>query len=65
MRTDGFRYNIVFTLVTYLIPVIVMGACYTRMGYLLWRSQGIGDDNLGQAESIRSKRKVSLTNSGL
>jgi tachykinin-like receptor len=53
------RYNIVFTVLTYLIPVSVMGVCYSRMSYILWRSQTIGELNQRQAESIQSKRKVS------
>lgn len=43
---------------TYLIPVSVMGVCYSRMSYILWRSQTIGELNQRQAESIQSKRKV-------
>lgn len=52
------RYNIVFTVVTYLMPVCVMGACYARMSYVLWRSKSIGEINERQAECIQSKRKV-------
>ena len=46
-------------MLTYLIPVSVMGVCYSRMSYILWRSQTIGELNQRQAESIQSKRKVS------
>ena len=53
------RYNIIFTVLTYLIPVSVMGVCYSRMSYILWRSQSIGELSQRQAESIQSKRKVS------
>ena len=28
-------YNIVFFLLTYLIPMVVMAACYSQMGYFL------------------------------
>ena len=28
-------YNIVFFLLTYLLPMIVMAACYSQMGYFL------------------------------
>lgn len=35
-----------------------MGVCYSRMSYILWRSQTIGELNQRQAESIQSKRKV-------
>ncbi len=55
----GYRYNIIFTVLTYLIPVSVMGVCYSRMSYILWRSQSIGELSQRQAESIQSKRKVS------
>lgn len=53
------RYNIIFMVMTYLIPVIIMGACYSRMSHVLWRSQGIGELSQRQTESIQSKRKVS------
>ncbi|XP_057370381.2 neuromedin-K receptor-like isoform X2 [Daphnia carinata] len=55
---QDFIYNIIFTVLTYLIPVSVMGVCYSRMSYILWRSQSIGELNQRQAESIQSKRKV-------
>ena len=28
-------YNIVFFLLTYLLPMVVMAACYSQMGYFL------------------------------
>uniref|UniRef100_A0A0P5S0U6 Class a rhodopsin g-protein coupled receptor gprllk n=1 Tax=Daphnia magna TaxID=35525 RepID=A0A0P5S0U6_9CRUS len=55
---QDFIYNIIFMVLTYLIPVSVMGVCYSRMSYILWRSQTIGELNQRQAESIQSKRKV-------
>ena len=31
------RYNIVFFLLTYLLPMLGMGFCYVQMGLHLWR----------------------------
>ena len=33
----NFRYNIVFFLLTYLLPMLGMGLCYVQMGLHLWR----------------------------
>ena len=33
----NFRYNIVFFLLTYLLPMLGMGLCYAQMGLHLWR----------------------------
>lgn len=53
------RYNIVFLVVTYLIPIFVMLFCYTVMGRELWGSRSIGEQTDRQRESMKSKKKVS------
>ena len=46
-------------MLTYLMPVMVMAACYSRMSHVLWRSESIGELSQRQIQSIHSKRKVS------
>lgn len=52
------RYNIVFLIVTYGVPMFVMVVCYTIMGKVLWGSQSIGEHTQRQIESIKAKKKV-------
>lgn len=54
------RYNIVFLVLTYGIPMIIMVICYTLMGKELWGSQSIGEHTQRQTESVKSKKKVSV-----
>lgn len=58
------RYNILFLCVTYVVPLAVMAVCYTIMGRELWGSKTIGQMTQRHADSIKSKRKVSLTFAG-
>lgn len=51
-------YNIVFLIVTYGVPMLVMVVCYTIMGKVLWGSQSIGEHTQRQIESIKAKKKV-------
>ncbi|CAG2114087.1 unnamed protein product [Medioppia subpectinata] len=56
-----FIYNIVFLLLTYIVPVSTMVIAYSLMARVLWGSQAIGegDANSSQQHSItRSKQKV-------
>ena len=53
-----FRYNNIFFVVTYIIPMICMAFCYTKMGRHLWACQIIGEENSGQLKSYRNKKKV-------
>jgi tachykinin-like receptor len=55
------RYNLVFLGLTYLVPVTAMAVCYTLMGRELWGSRSIGELTQRQMDSIKSKRKVSIT----
>ncbi|PSN41560.1 Tachykinin-like peptides receptor 86C [Blattella germanica] len=52
------RYNVILLLVTYVVPMCAMVACYTAMGRELWGSRSIGELTQRQIDSIRSKRKV-------
>lgn len=56
------RYNIVFLVVTYVIPMLVMVVCYTLMGRELWGSQSIGEHTERQRESVKAKKKVNYLN---
>lgn len=51
-------YNIVFLVLTYGIPMLIMVVCYTIMGKELWGSQSIGEHTQRQHESVKSKKKV-------
>uniref|UniRef100_A0A8D8QMD3 Tachykinin-like peptides receptor 86C n=1 Tax=Cacopsylla melanoneura TaxID=428564 RepID=A0A8D8QMD3_9HEMI len=51
-------YNLVFLLVTYLVPMFSMLLCYWVMGKELWGSQYIGERSQRQLHAIKSKRKV-------
>lgn len=53
------RYNIVFLVLTYGIPMLIMLVCYTLMGKELWGSKSIGEHTQRQTESVKSKKKVS------
>lgn len=53
-----FRYNIVFLVLTYVMPMLVMVVCYTLMGRELWGSQSIGEHTDRQLESVIAKKKV-------
>ncbi len=37
-----FRYNVMFTMVTYMTPMLGMGACYVQIGRNLWGGEVIG-----------------------
>ncbi|XP_024084871.1 tachykinin-like peptides receptor 86C [Cimex lectularius] len=58
VSTLDYIYNLIFFLVTYLIPIAAMICCYTTMGRELWGSKTIGELTQRQIDSIRSKRKV-------
>ena len=53
-----FRYNIVFTTLTYVIPMILMGFCYTKMGRHLWGTPIIGEATPQLLKNYESKKKV-------
>nr|XP_046916674.1 tachykinin-like peptides receptor 99D [Dermatophagoides farinae] len=51
-------YNVIITLVTYILPIASMSYTYFRVGRELWGSQSIGECTAKQMESIKSKRKI-------
>ncbi|XP_029056380.1 tachykinin-like peptides receptor 99D isoform X1 [Osmia bicornis bicornis] len=53
-----YLYNVIFTVLTYFLPIGSMTFTYARIGLELWGSQSIGENTAGQLESIRSKRRV-------
>ncbi|XP_031336336.1 tachykinin-like peptides receptor 86C [Photinus pyralis] len=55
-----FAYQVVFIILTYLVPMVLMVCCYTAMGKVLWGSHSIGEMTQRQLDSIKSKRKMSL-----
>ncbi|CAO1429904.1 unnamed protein product [Diamesa hyperborea] len=56
-RAD-YIYNLVFLILTYGIPIMIMVICYTLMGRELWGSRSIGEHTERQLESMKSKKKV-------
>ncbi|XP_052126762.1 tachykinin-like peptides receptor 99D isoform X2 [Frankliniella occidentalis] len=51
-------YNVVFMVVTYFVPITLMGLAYLRVGIELWGSQSIGECTQRQLQNIQSKRRV-------
>lgn len=52
------RYNIVFMLLTYFLPIGSMTYTYARVGLELWGSKSIGECTQRQLDNIKSKRRV-------
>lgn len=55
-----FSYNIVFLVLTYGIPMLIMVVSYTIMGKELWGSRSIGEQTQRQKEAVKSKKKVRI-----
>ncbi|XP_074647616.1 tachykinin-like peptides receptor 99D [Tubulanus polymorphus] len=53
-----FGYTIFVIIVNYVIPMVVLGVAYTRIGMKLWGSKVIGENSLGQGDNVRSKKRV-------
>ena len=69
-------YNIVYFILTYMVPIVAMGVCYGRIGGVLWGCNGGGGANGGNGgepalrenacndiaheRKLRSKRKVRI-----
>jgi hypothetical protein len=51
---------VILLLMTYVLPMCAMVACYSAMGRELWGSRSIGEQTQRQVDSIRSKRKVRI-----
>lgn len=47
-------------IVTYFVPIGLMGFTYAMIGQELWGSQSIGECTQRQLEHIKSKRRVSF-----
>ncbi len=48
------RFNIVFTLVTYVIPMLQMLVSYTHMGIVLWSKEQLHGE--GEGSNVSSRR---------
>ena len=55
---DIFSYNLMFMLVTYLLPGLVMLFCYSRMCFSLWHTPIIGNYSDALARAQKDKQKV-------
>ncbi|XP_050532584.1 tachykinin-like peptides receptor 99D isoform X2 [Daktulosphaira vitifoliae] len=59
--TESFQeyvYNVSFMIITYFVPIGLMGFTYAMIGHELWGSQSIGECTQRQLEHIKSKRRV-------
>ncbi|CAH1959170.1 unnamed protein product [Acanthoscelides obtectus] len=50
-------FNVVFLVVTYVVPILSMMFTYARIGLELWGSQSIGEITQRQMDNIKSKRR--------
>ena len=63
-RYVAFSYNIVYFILTYIVPIIAMALCYGRIGRVLWGKGGNAVirenacNDLAQQRKLQSKRKV-------
>jgi len=48
----SYSYNIIFFLLTYLVPIVAMGICYGQISYVLW-GKGISRCALKPQEQIK------------
>lgn len=51
-------YNLLFLILTYILPLMTMGIAYTLMARVLWGSKQIGESTQAQMNLICSKQKV-------
>jgi hypothetical protein len=55
-------YNIVYFILTYIVPIVAMGVSYGRIGFVLWGKTNIRENacnDLAHERKLTSKRKVS------
>ena len=45
-------------LINYVVPLVILAVTYSFVGRRLWGNQAIGERLPGQAETVRSKRRV-------
>ena len=50
----------IYFILTYLIPLVVMGLCYLQMGRKLWGEKTIGEDTPSMGRSRKTKQKVNF-----
>ena len=55
---SSFSYNIIFFLMTYVVPMLLMGVCYSRMGKHLWGSEIVGEETPALLKNYQNKKKV-------
>ena len=55
---QDYIYNIVFFILTYFIPIVIMAFCYTKMGRHLWGSEIVGEETPALLKNYRNKKKV-------
>ncbi len=55
-------YNIIFFVMTYVVPFALMGVCYTRMGLHLWGSEIVGEETPTLMKNYQNKKKVCFQN---
>ncbi|XP_065156594.1 tachykinin-like peptides receptor 86C isoform X1 [Atheta coriaria] len=53
-----FGYQVLFLVITYVVPMALMSFFYTGIGKVLWGSESIGERTQTQLDAIKSKRKV-------
>ncbi|VVC27941.1 Neurokinin receptor,G protein-coupled receptor, rhodopsin-like,GPCR, rhodopsin-like, 7TM [Cinara cedri] len=61
ITTESFQeyvYNVSFMIITYFVPIGLMGFTYAMIGHELWGSQSIGECTQRQLEHVQSKRRV-------
>jgi len=51
-------YNAALLLINYVVPLAILALTYSFVGRRLWGNQAIGERLPGQAETVRSKRRV-------
>uniref|UniRef100_A0A8C4T801 Neuromedin-K receptor-like n=1 Tax=Erpetoichthys calabaricus TaxID=27687 RepID=A0A8C4T801_ERPCA len=56
--TKHFMYQVIVIVLVYVAPLIIIGVCYTVIGYNLWGSKVPGDTSNKYQEQLHSKRKV-------
>jgi len=51
-------YNVALLLINYIVPLVILALTYSVVGSRLWGNQVIGEQLPGQADTVKSKRRV-------
>ena len=51
------RYNVLILLITYVIPIVLIGLCSLHMSIVLWVRQPMGDVITPQLKRAKQKKK--------